>query len=431
MAVPLFVRWAGQQGLIGLALKRAARKGDPQARLIMDLRMRENPYPLYEQIRAGGEVTQGRMTYVVPSHRAASAVLRSDVFKVGFDADSMPWLLRRMLVRGENEKGVGPVDPPSLLAVNPPQHTRYRRQVAKVFTPRAISAIEPRVQQIAHALLDDLAGREVVDLVETYASLLPVTVICEILGVPVQMREQFLAWGNAAAPALDVGLSYRQFRDCESGIRGLGGWMLGHIDQLRRDPGDDLLSELITVEDDGIRMSDLELMATADLLLAAGFETTVNLISSGTQLLLSHPDQLASLREDPQLWPNAVEEVLRYESPVQNTARYAAEATEICGTPIPKSGFVSVLIGAANRDPQLFDQPGQFDVRRPNAREHLSFSAGVHYCIGAVLARTEGLIGLRTLFDRYPELALSGTPIRRKTRTLRGYQTLPVRMERH
>ena len=174
-------------------------------------------------------------------------------------------------------------------------------------------------------------------------------------------------------------------------------------------------------------MSDVELVATANLLLAAGFETTVNLIGSGTQVLLSHPDQLDVLREDPSVWANAVDEILRYESPVQNTARYAAADTEICGLPIPESGFVQVLIGAANRDPKVFAEPDRFDVRRPNARDHLAFSAGVHYCIGASLARAEGRIGLQALFERYPELSLAGPATRRPTRTLRGYATLPVR----
>jgi cytochrome P450 len=266
-----------------------------------------------------------------------------------------------------------------------------------------------------------------VDLVEAYAALLPVTVISEILGVPVSMRTQFLDWGNQAAAALDIGLDYREYRDSERGIRSLNLWMYEHIERLRRDPGDDLLSQLITVEDGGARLSDVELMATAGLLLAAGFETTVNLIGSGAQLLLTHPDQLELLRGDPSLWPNAVDEILRLESPVQNTARYAGADTEICGLPIPKSAFVAVLIGGANRDPEVFADPDRFDVRRANAREHLAFSAGVHYCIGAALARAEGRIGLQVLFERYPELAPAGTPTRRGTRTLRGYQTLPVR----
>ena len=426
-SAPMFLKWAARHGLIKVALRRAARRGDPQATLMIDRSARADPYPLYDRIRSRGPISRGGLTFIAPSHEAASAVLRSDVFRVGLDVAAVPWAMRRMLVRRPDARVVGPIDPPSLLAVNPPQHTRYRRQVAKVFTPRAIAALEPRVREIAEELLDDLAGRDVVDLVEAYGALLPVTVISEILGVPLAMREQFLTWGNEAAAALDVGLGYREYAASERGIELLNEWMYGHIDQLRQNPGDDLLSRLITVEDEGVRMTDVELMATADLLLAAGFETTVNLIGSGVYLLLTHPDQLEVLRDDPAVWANAIDEILRFESPVQNTARYAGEDTEICGLPIPKSGFVSVLIGGANRDPKVFTDPNRFDVRRPNAREHLSFSAGVHYCIGAALARAEGRIGLQVLFERYPELALAGAPTRRPTRTLRGYQTLPVR----
>lgn len=424
----MLFRWAVRHGMVKLVLRRSAQNRQPQAVLMLDRASRENPYPLYDEIRSRGPIWRGDRTYVTGSHRAVSAVLRSDAFLVGLDLTGVPWPIRRMLDRGGDGRIVGPIDPPSLLAVDPPQHTKYRRQVAKVFTPRAVAALEPRIGQLADTLLDDLAGQDVVDLVAGYAALLPVMVIAEILGVPVQLRDQFLSWGNAAAASLDVPLTYREYRDSERGIRGLNLWMYEHIERLRADPGDDLLSQLITVEDDGVRMSDVELMVTASLLLAAGFETTVNLLGNGAQLLLDQPDQLKVLREQPDLWPNAIEEILRFESPVQSTARYAGVETEICGLPIPKGGFVQTLIGAANRDPEVFKRPELFDVRRPNAREHLAFSAGVHYCVGAALARCEGRIGLQMLFERYPELAPAGPPTRRQTRILRGYQRLPLRL---
>jgi len=457
----MFLSWAARHGLVKIALSRAARRGDPQAVMMIDREVRADPFPLYEQIRSRGPISRGGLSYVAPSREAASAVLRSEAFRVGVDLTWVPPVVRKLVTRRDDDRIVGPIEPPSLLAVNPPEHTRYRRQVAKVFTPRAIAALEPRVRQIADKLLDDLhstgaenpgqpgrpdqpgqpgqpdradradrAGTDRVDLVSRYASLLPVTVIAEILGVPVGMSEQFLKWGHDAGSALDIGISYHEYRNCERGIRALDEWMYGHIDRLRRSPGDDLLSQLIMVEDDGLRMTDLELMSTASLLLAAGFETTVNLIGSGAQLLLTHQDQLQILQADPSLWENAVDEILRFESPVQNTARYAAHATEICGLQIPKYGFVQILLGAANRDPQVYTEPDRFDVRRPNARDHLAFSAGVHFCLGAALARTEGRIGLQALFERYPELAPAGTPTRRRTRTLRGYEVLPVRTGR-
>jgi hypothetical protein len=316
-----------------------------------------------------------------------------------------------------------------MLAVDPPSHTRYRRLVSKVFTARAMEALRPRIEELSAELLDELADQgETVDLVARYAAQLPVTVIAEILGVPVEMREQFLAWGNGAAVTLDIGIGYAEFIRAEHDLNALRDWMLGHFQRLRRSPGDDLLSQLVKVQDAEGGLSEDELAGTAMLLLGAGFETTVNLIGNGTLAFESHPDQLALLQDDPSLWPNAVEEILRYDSPVQRTARVAMSATELAGQSLATGQLVVTLIGGANRDPAVFPDPYRFDVGRENARDHLAFSAGAHYCLGAALARLEGEIGLRTLFERYPDLALAGTPQRRGTRVLRGYDYIPVRL---
>jgi cytochrome P450 len=419
-------QWVVRHRLVKSALRAAAKRGESQARLAVDPEARLDPYPVYDRIRRRAPVVQGRLTMATARHDATSAILRSEHMMVGIDVDSVPWVLRKALVRPDDGRIVGPVDPPSLLAVNPPDHTRYRKLVSKVFTPRAIAALEPQVVSTADELLDELEGREVVDLVATYASLLPVTVISRILGVPLSMRDDVLTWGNAAAPSLDVGLGLREYLRVERGIHAFNEWMYGHIDRLRTAPGDDLLSRLVTLDADGERLTDKELVATAGLVLAAGFETTVNLLGTGTHLLATHPDQLALLREDPSLWPNAVDEMLRYESPVQNTARWAARDVEFGGVTVRKGTLVLVFMGGANRDPEVFENPDVFDVRRPNARDHLSFSAGLHYCVGAALARAEGRIGLQRLFDRYPDLALAGTPTLRSTRTLRGFETLPI-----
>ena len=418
-------QWLVRHRLVKSALRAAARRGESQARLAVDPAVRIDPYPVYDRIRRRAPIVQGRLTMATARHDATSAILRSEHMMVGIDVESVPWLLRKAMVRPDDGRVVGPVDPPSLLAVNPPDHTRYRRLVSKVFTPRAIAALEPQVVSTADELLDELEGRDVVDLVATYASLLPVTVISQILGVPLSMRDDVLRWGNAAAPSLDIGLGLREYRRVESGIHAFNEWMYGHIDRLRADPGDDLLSRLVMLEGDD-RLTDKELMATAGLVLAAGFETTVNLLGTGAHLLATHPDQLALLRDDPSLWPNAVDEMLRYESPVQSTARWADRDVEISGVTVRKGVLVLVFIGGANRDPAVFENPDVFDVRRPNARDHLSFSAGVHYCLGAALARAEGRIGLQRLFERYPDLALAGEPTLRSTRTLRGFETLPI-----
>jgi hypothetical protein len=242
------------------------------------------------------------------------------------------------------------------------------------------------------------------------------------------MREQFLRWGAAAAPTLDLGLTLRRYAVTEVAIRRSNAWMRGHLRRLREEPGDDLLSRLVHVEDGEARLTEDELVATAGLLLAAGFETTVNLIGTGSALLIAHPDQREFLGNDPHRWRNAVEEILRYDSPVQNTGRICRTATEVAGRRIRANQVVSVLIGGANRDPAVFEDPDRFDVTRANAREHLAFSGGVHYCLGAALARLEGQIALQALFSRYPDLALAGEPHRRSTRILRGYDALPVRL---
>jgi hypothetical protein len=336
-------------------------------------------------------------------------------------------LLRPLFWYVDRSQTYSPIEPPSMLAVDPPDHTRYRKLVTRVFTPRAIEKLRDRTEQIAIELLDDLQGEETVDLVERYASLLPVTVISEILGVPLDMRDQFLVWGGSGAVTLDLGLQYSTFRRAETDIMALHDWMVGHFDRLRRSPGEDILSQLVQVADEGGLTED-EISGIAMLLLGAGFETTVNLLGNGALLLMSSPESRALLADDPELWPNAVEEILRYESPVQRTARVAMRDTEIDGQPISEGELIVTLLGGANRDPAVFADPHRFDITRPNAREHIAFSSGIHFCIGASLAKLEGEIGLRHLFARYPDLAVAGPLQRRTTRVLRGYDRIPVRL---
>jgi cytochrome P450 len=409
-----------------MGINAAARKGDEQARYFVDPAVREDPYPFYDGIREQGPLVRGSLMWATARHDVSSAVLRSDAFGVGFGNQPLPAPIALLVRLGRRSAPIGPVDPPSMLVTDPPEHTRYRRLVAKVFTARAIEALRPTIERTAEELLDGLGPR--FDLVDRYAALLPVTVIADILGVPLAMRRQFLDWGTMSAPTLDLGLSFRQYRRTEVGIRRSNAWLRGHFERLRREPGDDLLSQLVHLE--GERLTDDELLATAGLLLAAGFETTVNLLGTGAALLMSHPDQFAKLQRDPGLWRGAVEEMLRYDSPVQNTARVCRRPVEIAGVQLQPGHVVVPMLGGANRDPAVFADPARFDVTRANARDHLSFSGGVHYCLGAALARLEGEVGLRTLFDRHPGLAPQpgpdGVPRRRRTRVLRGYASLPV-----
>ena len=309
---------------------------------------------------------------------------------------------------------------------------RYRKTVSAVFTPRAVASLRERVELTAHTLLDRLAddpgGSGVVDIVDRYCALLPVAVISDILGVPERDRARVLQFGELAAPSLDMGLSWSQYRRVESGLAGFNRWLDDHIAELRRNPGDNLMSELIQASDTDVHLTDEELRAIAGLVLAAGFETTVNLLGNGIRLLIDSPEQLAVLQQRPELWPTAVEEILRLDSPVQLTARVAATDSVVAGTPVARGEMVVLCLAAANRDPAVFDHPHRFDVTRDNAGRHLSFSGGRHFCLGAALARAEGEVGLSAFFDRFPEVGIAAAGTRRDTRVLRGWSNLPLRL---
>jgi cytochrome P450 len=428
------VRWAATHGAMRLAIRARARQGNPDAVVLLDPALREDPFAHYERMRDGRPLVGGAFARTSLRHDVCTDVLRSDDFGTigGARAEGLPPLLRRALLVAGPRASVGPIDPPSMLAVDPPQHTRYRRLVSRAFSARAVAALRTRTAEIADELLDDLerhgrtsGGR--VDLVARYASLLPVTVISEVLGVPTDMREQFLAWGDGATPSLDMGVDRATFRSVERSLDELDAWFRGHIERLRREPGDSLLSSLIrAADDDEAGLTDRELLATALLVFGAGFETTVNLIANGAGQLFAAPDQRRLLVDDPRLWPNAVDEVLRVDSPVQRTGRRVLRDTEVHGVPVREGDLVILLLAAANRDPAVFDDPHRFDVTRPNARDHVAFSSGIHFCLGAALARMEGEVALRALFERYPDLAPAGPARRRRTVILRGYESMPV-----
>ena len=268
--------------------------------------------------------------------------------------------------------------------------------------------------------------RGAVDIVERYCSQLPVTVIADVLGVPDRDRPQILYFGELAAPSLDFGLSWKQYIQVYRGIEGFNAWLAEHLRQLRRHPGEDLMSQLIEAADEGGRLSERELQATAGLVLAAGFETTVNLLGNGIKMLLEAPQHLQMLAARPELWPTAVEEILRLESPIQLTARVARRNVGIGSGRVHRGELVVVYLAGANRDPAVFANPHRFDIERVNANKHLSFSGGRHFCLGAALARAEGEVGLRTFFERYPDARLAGGGVRRDTRVLRGWSSLPV-----
>ncbi|MDQ0382016.1 cytochrome P450 [Amycolatopsis thermophila] len=422
------VRWGIGHALPRTALRAAARRGDLQARLVAQAAVSPTAAltGLFDEIRAHGPLYKGSFAYVTTSHAAVREVLTSNDFRAGVGAAADGVLAR--LSEWSATDVLHPIAPPSLLATEPPDHTRYRKLVTRVFTVRAVENLRERTEQIARDLLDRLDPSRPVDLVATYCALLPVTVIAEILGVPPEQRQRVLELGTAAAPSLDLGLPWRRFREVESALAAFDAWLARHLDHLRAHPGDNLLSQLVAAREDGVGLTDLELRATAGLVLAAGFETTVNLLGNGITLLHDHPDQLAALREDPSLWPNAVDEILRVDPPVLLTGRTCLRDTEVGGVRVREGAVVTTILAGANRDPAVFAEPSRFDVRRANAREHISFSAGRHYCLGAALARMEGEVGLRTLFERHPELRLLPGATRRDTRILRGFEHLPARL---
>ncbi|MFC7307057.1 cytochrome P450 [Streptomyces monticola] len=420
-------QWAIAQRLPRTVLRLAMLRGDPLARLLLQPDRRQ-PTSAMDGIRHRGElVFTSPGLAAAAGHAAANSVLRSDAFGVGGGHGELPPLLRRTLDRVMRERARGPIDPPSMLAVDPPQHTRYRKLVSRAFTARQVRSLEERVTGTATRLLDELQAEGVreFDLVTRYASLLPVAVIGDLLGVREEDQEDLLRWGDSAALLLDPGLTWRGYRRGERAVQAMADWFAGHVHRLRADPGEDLLSRLAALEGDDA-LDELELRAVGLLVLGAGFETTVSLISNAVMLFGRHPRQLETVREDPALWENAVDEVLRHDSPVQLTLRTAYQDTVVEGVEIPRGQSVVVLLAGANRDPAVFDAPHVFDVTRKNASEHLAFSAGVHYCLGASLARLEGAVGLRLLYERFPGLRPVGRARRRETRVLRGYAHLPV-----
>ncbi|AHH21110.1 cytochrome P450 [Nocardia nova SH22a] len=413
-------RWLVVQGTPRLVLKTYARRGEPVAQLMSSPEAVRDPIPLLESVRARGRLVHSPFGWTSADHEVIRTVLRDNSFGVAAAEGFVPTPLRPLLDRVELPPN--PVQPPSMLVIDQPEHTRMRKPVASAFTPRAIRRLQDRVESVTAELLDALPPGGAADLVADYAAQVPIAIISEMLGFPDADRKRFLAWGDAVSPMLDIGISWRTTRAASAAIVEMDGYLDAHIARLRREPGEDILSGLVASGD----LDDRELKASATLLMGAGFETTVNLISNGVVQLVNHREQLNRLLAEPELWPNAVEEVLRFDSPVQNTGRIAGHDTELAGVHIRKGSTVVLSLSGANRDPAVFAEPHRFDVARANAKDHLTFSSGIHACLGASLARMEGVHALRALFERFPDLVLAGTPQRRPLFTLHGYSRLPV-----
>ena len=399
--------------------------------LINDLEFKLHAHERFAELRARGPIHRVRQPnglglYVVVDYELARiALAHPDLGKdpeIGAEALDAA---RITSYRGEGS-GLGG----NMLLTDPPDHTRLRTPVARAFTPRRVEALAPRIQQIADGLVDAIEAKAAaggaVDLVADFTGPLPTTVICELLGVQLARQEDFRQW---TATALAGGASTpREVQ--RAAVASLYGFLTELIAEKRREPGEDLLSALVSIrEQDGDQLSELELCGTAVLLVIAGRETTVNLLGNALAALLDHPDQARLLRERPELMPGAVEEFLRYDAPVEQAPlRFARRDVELGGTVVPKGTPVMVALASAGRDPQAAADPETLDVSRTDGR-HLAFGHGIHYCLGAPLARLEGVIALSTLLRRLPVLRpvldhreLAWTP----SGIMRGPLSLPV-----
>jgi cytochrome P450 len=314
----------------------------------------------------------------------------------------------------------------NMLTADPPSHTRQRKMLTAEFTPRRIAMLRPRIQEMTDALVDAIEPDGRADLMSSFADPLPALVIAELLGVPAEDREDFQTWSQGT-------MRPNQDPVQRESLIALNTYMAKQIASKRSTPGDDLISALIASREED-RLDDAELLGATVLLLVAGHETTVNLIGSGLLALLEHPDQLALLRSRPDLIPEAVEEFLRYDSPVERaTMRFAAQDLQISGTTIPAGSAVMVALGSANRDENAFARPDRLDVTR-SPRGHLAFGHGTHFCLGAALARLEAEIAFETLLRRLPDLALAvpaESLLHRASTIMRGLESLPVTFTAH
>ena len=324
----------------------------------------------------------------------------------------------------EASAGLAPTMHDHMLHADPPRHTRLRKLVGKVFTARAVAQLKPKIEQITEQLLDDMAGTVTVDLMEAFAFPLPITVICELLGIPFSDRAEFQAWTK-------VIMSSVQPAEAHAVSRAMTAYLDRLIDSKRIDPGSDLLSDLVHVSNEGDQLNQAELAGMALLLLAAGFDTTAHAIGNSVIALLHHPEQLKALRANPSLLPAAVEELLRFDGVINiGTLRFTTEPVQLDDVEIPAGQFVWLSLLAANRDSDRFPEPDQLEIHRP-ANGHLGFGHGIHHCLGAPLARLELQIALGRLFDRYPNLTLldNATNLRWRHSTLiHGVDQLPIQL---
>ena len=372
-----------------------------------------DPYPTYRRLRTLDPVHRMRTidAWALTRYRDVEAVLRDHARFANAD---------RVFVETISM---------SLLELDPPAHTRLRLLVSKAFTPRAVARLHGRIQEITDERLDAVDGMQRFDLVAALGYPLPVTVIAEMLGVRPRDLELFKGWSNVLALSVNAILTAEQVRAIKQAADEAYAYFETIIDERRRQPREDLVSALLAAEEEGDRLTRDEMLAVMLLILVAGNETTRNLIGNGMLALLRNPGELRRLREDPGLLDSAVEELLRYDSPVQLDDRTVREDVEIGGRSIRAGKRVVAIIGAANRDPEVFDDPDTLDIGR-GEKSHLAFGRGIHYCLGAALAVLEARVAFASLLDRFTAIRLAAEPRYRDNVVLRGLDELLIEVER-
>jgi cytochrome P450 len=387
-----------------------------------------NPYPAYAHLRSTAPIHRvtlpdGRAMWLVTRYEDVAAVFKDKRFVKDWRNAVTPEQLAQIPPIPEVMKPLSR----NMLDTDPPDHERLRALVSKAFTPRLIELMRPRVQAIADALLDAVEDKGEMDLIDDYAFPLPITVIAELLGVPVEDRNKFREWSDAAVSG-DATQEYVE-KILIPHMLAFTDYLRALFEEKRENPRDDLISALVRAEEAGDKLSEDELLAMVFLLLIAGHETTVNLIGNGMLALLQHPDELQRLKDDPSLTKPAIEELLRYDGPVEtSTERFAREDVAIGGTVIPRGEMVMVVIASADHDPERFPDPEALDITRQD-NKHLAFGKGIHFCLGAPLARMEGQIAINTLLRRMPDMRLKDSPESLTWRpglVLRGLKGLPI-----
>lgn len=405
----LYIRLAGEWLRTGVAYRPLS------PRFVAD------PYPLYRQLRDRDPIHRSIFAdqVVVSRYADIDRILRdhrnfgNDFSKVTSSEGSIA--TRKKLT-------------PSMLAQDPPDHTRLRALVNRAFTPRQVARMEDYIRATAHTLLDKIGDAREFDLMKAFAVPLPTIVIARMIGVPERDLERFKVWSDDLARALEPFLSPEEEEKVYRAARQFAEYFTAIIEQRRREPRDDLVSRLVEAEDAGDKLTAKETRVMLRLLLTAGNETTTNLIGNGVRALLQHPDQLALLRDRPELVPSAVEELLRYDPPVQLDMRVALRDMELGGLAVSEGTMITLLIGSANHDPERFTEPDRLDITR-SGQANISFGRGIHHCLGAPLARLEGRIALEVLLERFPRLAFGTRPPKyRPSIVLRGLEHLDVRV---